>query len=196
MNPHHLILASTSKIRQTVLQNAGLHIACVPPALDEEAVKVKWGPLPPAKLAIRLAEEKALSLTSDTDFVIGADQTLSCDDILFHKPASIPAAHLQLTALRGKTHTLHSALACAHQGKIIWSICEEAHLTMRNFSDEYLELYLAANGLDLLTSVGSYKLEKHGVNLFDKIEGDFFTIMGLPLLPLLAFLREQKLVRS
>jgi septum formation protein len=196
MTASHLILASTSKIRLTVLQNAGLTVICVPPELDEAAAKAQLGQASPMMLATSLAQQKALSLKSPDAWVIGADQTLSCQNTLFHKPETLDEAHQQLQALRGKTHTLHSSLAVARQGKIIWSICEHAHLTMRNFSDDFLQYYMTQNGTDLLTSVGSYKLEKNGVQLFDKIEGDYFTILGFPLLPFLSFLREQKILAT
>jgi septum formation protein len=196
MTASHLILASTSKIRQTVLQNAGLTVICLPPELDEEAAKIKLGPVTPKALAIALAQQKALSLKNPDAWVIGADQTLSCNNTIFHKPETLEEARKQLQALRGKTHALHSSLAVAHGGKIIWSICEDAHLIMRTFSDDFLEQYISQNRADLLTSVGSYKLEKTGVQLFDKIEGDYFTILGFPLLPFLSFLREQKILAT
>jgi septum formation protein len=196
MTASHLILASTSKIRLTVLQNAGLGVICLPPELDEETAKIKLGQVTPKALAVALAEQKALSLKNPEAWVIGADQTLSCNNTIFHKPDTLGKARQQLQELRGKTHTLHSSLAVAHGGKIIWSICEDAHLTMRTFSDDFLERYISENGADLLTSVGSYKLERSGVQLFEKIEGDYFTILGFPLLPFLSFLREQKILAT
>jgi septum formation protein len=189
-----LILASTSKIRQAVLENAGLVISCKQPNLDEHAAKAKLGSISPKSLAQALAEQKSLSLECRDGIIIGADQTLSCNSTIFHKPKSLSAARAQLLELRGKTHSLHSALACAQNGKIIWSICDDARLTMRDFSNDYVDHYIKACGDDILSSVGSYKLEKQGVQLFEKIEGDYFTILGLPLLPLLAFLRDHKIL--
>jgi septum formation protein len=196
MTASQLILASTSKIRLTVLQNAGLTVICLPPELDEEAAKIKLGQISPKALAVGLAQQKALSLKNPEAWVIGADQTLSCNNSIFHKPETLDEARQQLRLLCGKTHTLHSSLAVAHGGEVIWSMCEDAHLTMRTFSDDFLEHYINENGADLLTSVGSYKLEKNGVHLFDKIEGDYFTILGFPLLPFLSFLREQKFLAT
>lgn len=185
----NLTLASTSAIRKNILENAGLKVASVAPKVDEDAAKIKLIDKSPQQLALGLAELKALSLQKPNELIIGADQTLSCNDILFNKPESVAAAREQLHQLRGKAHTLHSALACAENGKITWSICVDATLTMRNFSDACLDHYISECGADIITSVGSYKLEKQGVRLFEKIDGDYFTILGLPLLPLLAFLR-------
>ncbi len=190
MSSPNIILASTSKIRSTILLNAGLSITCQKPALDEECAKAKLVNLSAKNLALALAELKALSTKIPNAIVIGADQTLSCNNIIFHKPESLSAARSQLNELRGQIHTLHSALVCAKNGSIIWSTCEEANLTMREFSDSFLETYLNTFSDDTINSVGSYQLEKQGVQLFEKIEGDYFTILGLPLLPLLAFLRD------
>jgi septum formation protein len=184
-----IILASTSPIRSSILLNAGIMFSCQPPNLDEKTAKLKLTEHSPKNLALHLAELKALSISKPNTLIIGADQTLSCEQVIFNKPKTQSSARSQLIALRGKTHTLHSALACAENGKIIWKICDEAHLTMRSFSDSFLESYIYDCGDDILSSVGSYQLEKQGVQLFEKLEGDYFTILGLPLLPLLTFLR-------
>lgn len=189
MSPPNIILASTSKIRSTILINAGLSIRCQPPNLDEPAAKNKLGEISPKNLAMALAELKALSISNTNALVLGMDQILSCNQTVFNKPRSITEARAQLIALRGKTHTLYSAIACAQNGKIIWSICDDAHLTMRDFSDLFLQCYINACGDDILSAVGCYQVERQGMQLFEKIEGDYFTILGLPLLPLLAFLR-------
>jgi septum formation protein len=189
MQPHNFILASTSKIRSSILNNAGLTFISQTPGLDEETAKSNLGDISAKNLAIELAKLKALSVSAASGIVIGADQTLSYHNTIFHKPESLAAARSQLNELRGQTHTLHSAVACAQNGRIMWSTCEEAHLTMRNFSDLFLETYLNLCGNDIQNAVGGYQLEKQGVQLFDKIEGDYFTILGLPLLPLLTFLR-------
>jgi septum formation protein len=196
MQKSAIILASTSTIRRAILENAGLEISCQTPMLDEAVEKTNLGCQSPKNLALRLAELKALSITSANTLVVGADQTLSCENIVFHKPESQTTAKLQLSELRGKTHILHSAATCALNGQIIWSICEEAHLTMRRFSDPFLDTYINACGDDILSSAGSYQLEKRGVQLFEKIEGDYFTILGLPLLPLLNFLREHGAIQT
>ena len=121
--------------------------------------------------------------------MIGADQILTCDDIQFDKPPDLAAARDQLLALRGHTHTLHTALAVASQNVVIWHHIVVARLTMRPFSDRFLDGYLADAGQSILGSVGAYRLEGPGVQLFSRIDGEFFTILGLPMLPLLAFLR-------
>jgi septum formation protein len=191
-----LILASTSKIRGTILKNAGLDFTPCQPLLDEDRAKALLGSATPKDVATTLAEQKALSLAKSGDLIIGADQTLSCEGVLYNKPNLINQAHQHLLALRGKTHTLHSAVAIAQQGKIIWSICEDAQLTMRKFSDEFAASYIEKSGPTLMHTVGAYQLENRGAQLFDHIKGDYFTILGLPLLPLLAFLRHIKFIES
>jgi septum formation protein len=196
MQTENLILASTSKIRAAILKNAGVSFTVREPTLDESKAKLQLLDVPPAQLAKDLAEQKALSLAPSSNLVIGADQTLSCEGQLYNKPSSLAEAHQHLLSLRGKTHALHSALAVAQQGKIIWSVCEDAHLTMRHFSEEFVEAYIEKSGSVLLHTVGAYQLENHGAQLFEKIDGDYFTILGLPLLPLLAFLRHITFIES
>lgn len=185
-----LILASTSKIRHTILTNAGLECEAVSPTVDESRLKIEIATKPTHNLALELAKRKALSIENPKALIIGADQTLICNGIFYDKPSSIAEATTQLKKLRGQKHILNSAIAVALDGKIIWSTSATAELIMRNFSDEYISTYVAANEPHLLHCVGAYQLEGQGVQLFDEIKGDYFTILGLPLLPLLAFLRQ------
>lgn len=196
MQTQNLILASSSKIRKSILQNAGLKFKTRQPQFDETSAHQSLRAIPARAIAIFLAEQKALSLAAHRHLIMGADQTLSYQGNLYKKPNSIDQAHRQLLALRGGTHTLHSALAIAQDGRVIWTVCQEAQVTMRNFSDDFARTYIAACGTKLLNTVGSYQLESLGAQLFEKIEGDYFTILGLPLLPCLAFLRDIKFIAS
>ncbi len=195
-----ILLASASKIRAELLQNAGVDFEIIPADVDEDAMKrVLSSQSPQARggdLAEILAEAKALDISHKNPghLVIGADQTLQCGDTLFDKARDVKDARKKLLALRGNTHTLHSAIACARQGAVIWRYTDAAHLTMRNFSPEFLGKYLALPGNQALGSVGAYQLEAQGVQLFEKITGDYFTILGLPLLPLLEFLRTEEIL--
>lgn len=188
-----LILASTSPIRQTLLKHAGVAFTVLAPRTDEAELKRTLAPSPPGDIALALAEAKALSISAENapELVIGADQVLAFKDAIFDKPRDAAEARAQLAALRGQIHELHSALACARGGKIIWRHAETARLAMRPFSDAFLEFYLTRMGGEATRSVGAYKLEGEGIQLFEKIEGDYYTILGLPLLPLLAFLRAE-----
>jgi septum formation protein len=191
-----LILASTSKIRKTILENAGLQFSVSAPHVDEAKLKANHLLGTALNLALVLAESKALSIQHPQDMIIGADQTLTSNGKTYDKPKSMAEARLQLETLRGQSHTLHAALAIAKQGKIIWRTCETASLTMRNFSDELLTSYLNKTASEIIHCVGCYQLEGEGAQLFDKIEGDYFTILGLPLLPLLAYLRQENYLTS
>lgn len=197
-----LILASTSKSRQAILRDAGLTFDIVDAGVDEDAVKqallCKDDSLDIADIATILAQTKALTVSEKNsgNWIIGADQVLICDDELFNKPASVSRARDQLLRLSGKTHVLETAIACAHNGEVVWTYRDSAHLSMRPFSPKFLGRYLAAVGEDVLTTVGGYKLESLGIQLFEKIEGDYFTILGLPLLPLLDFLRQSELIET
>jgi nucleoside triphosphate pyrophosphatase len=190
-----LILASTSKIRAQLLQSAGLEIEIIPAGVDEEEMKRVLSSQSlqtrGSDLAEMLAQAKALDISRKNPgrLVIGADQTLQCGDVLFDKARDMEDARQKLLALRGNTHALYSAVACARDGNIIWRYSDVAHLTMREFSAGFLGNYLALLGEEALESVGSYKLEAQGSQLFEKISGDYFTILGLPLLALLSFLR-------
>ena len=145
----------------------------------------------PAAVAVRLAGLKAVQISArhPDDLVIGADQILALERSIFGKPADLAAARAQLTALRGQTHTLPTAVVLARGGKVIWKHVATAEMTMRNFDDAFLESYLAAVGMTVTETCGGYQLEGLGVQLFDRIDGDYFTVIGLPLLPLLAELR-------
>ena len=191
-----LVLASQSRARQMLLGNAGLAFEAVPADVDERAIQEKSGLLKPGEIAALLAQEKARFVSSKMAdrYVVGADQTLALGQRLFSKPAGRAQAADQLRALAGNTHELHSALAVARDGKIVLSEVSIARMTMRQLSGDEIRTYLDTAGEAVTTSVGAYQLEGLGVHLFDRIEGDHFTILGLPLLPLLAFLRGQGLL--
>ncbi|MGQ0686287.1 Maf family protein [Bradyrhizobium sp.] len=193
---HPLVLASQSRARQMLLGNAGLAFQAVPADVDERAIQQKSGLLKPGEIAALLAQEKALSIsaTMPDRHVIGADQTLALGQCMFSKPEGRAEAAEQLRALAGNTHELHSAVAVARDGKILFSGVEVARMTMRLLTAEEIDGYLDSAGEAVTASVGAYQLEGLGVHLFERIEGDHFTILGLPLLPLLAFLRGQGLV--
>jgi septum formation protein len=189
-----LVLASTSPARRALLEGAGLAFTRVRPTLDEEAAKAALlakGAMP-AKVAEMLAALKAVDVSErEPGLVIGGDQTLDLDGELIGKAHSVEEARARLYQLRGRTHRLHSAVALAERGRIVWQARETAALSMRVFSEPFLDGYLARNGQQVLGSVGCYQLEGEGVQLFDRIDGDYFTILGLPLLPLLDQLRER-----
>jgi septum formation protein len=193
---HPLILASQSRARQMLLANAGLAFEAVPADIDERAIQQKSGLLGPGEIAALLAQEKALFVSAEMPdrYVVGADQTLALGQRLFSKPAGRAQAAEQLRALAGNTHELHSAVSVARGGKLLFSEVSIARMTMRQLSGEEIRTYLGAAGEAVTTSVGAYQLEGLGVHLFERIEGDHFTILGLPLLPLLAFLRGQGLL--
>lgn len=186
-----LILASTSAARKALLSGAGLDFESSPAPIDERAEEATALGKGPAAVAQHLAEAKALAVSQARPgaVVIGADQTLSLDGEIFHKPADHDAARAALSRLRGKTHRLSSAVAIARDGRVIWSHIAEADLTMRDFPDAERDAILAEEGEAALGSVGAYRLEGPSVRLFERIDGDYFTILGLPLLPLLAALR-------
>ena len=189
-----LILASASVTRQHVLRAAGLDFTAIPSDTDEDTVKhtARAQGATAGETALQLAELKARSIAArhPNALVLGADQILLCEDTWFDKPSNLAAARDQLRALRGKTHTLETALVCVQGTTRIWHHLTRPRLAMRNFTDEFLENYLAAECPDILGSVGAYRLEGPGAQLFSNIEGDFFSILGLPLLPLLDYLRQ------
>lgn len=191
-----LILASQSRARHALLANAGISFEVVPADIDERAVQQASRLSAPSDIANLLAREKALWVSSRQPgkFVIGADQTLALGLKLFNKPAGRAEAAEQLRALAGRGHELHSAVAVAHDGKIIFETVAVARMTMRQLSGAEIRAYLDDVGEAVTTSVGAYQLEGLGVHLFERIEGDHFTILGLPLLPLLAFLRSERLL--
>ncbi len=191
-----LILASQSRARQMLLQNAGFDFEPVPADIDERKVQKASGLSVPDEIASLLAREKARSVSSQKPgrYVIGADQTLALGERLFSKPGGRDQAAEQLRALAGKTHELHSAVAVARDGKILFADISVARMTMRRLGAAEIDAYLDQAGAAVTTSVGAYQLEGLGVHLFERIEGDHFTILGLPLLPLLAFLRSERLL--
>jgi septum formation protein len=190
-----IILASASHSRRRLLEAAGVTFRAVPAGVDETAIKRNHARLAIGfdALAAQLARQKALVVAGQYpgQLVIGADQVLVFNDQAFDKPISIESARQQLLALRGKTHCLETAVACARDQDILWSHIATARLSMRDFSPEYLTSYLATEGISVTETVGGYKIEGHGIQLFSDIDGDYFTILGLPLLPLLEFLRAQ-----
>jgi septum formation protein len=193
MSTQRIVLASASTTRKRMLESAGLAVAIDPARVDEDEVKLalKAEGVPVERAAEALAELKALRISSKHPgaLVIGADQMLECNGAWFDKSPDRAAARAQLQTLRGKMHRLISCAVVALNGERIWHTTEAARLTMRNFSDAFLDAYLDEVGEAVFTSVGGYQLEGRGVQLFHRVEGDFFTILGLPLLPLLDFLR-------
>jgi septum formation protein len=192
-----LILASQSPARQALLAKAGIAFEAVPAEIDERAIELASGLSSPSGIAALLAREKALSvsLRHPGQFVVGADQTLALGEWLFSKPAGRAQAALQLRALAGQSHELHSATAVARNGEILFEDVSIARMTMRPLDGVAIRAYLDAAGEAVTTSVGAYQLEGLGVHLFERIEGDHFTILGLPLLPLLKFLRSEGLLQ-
>ena len=186
-----VILASSSPSRRKILNSSGINFSAKAPDVDEDSLKKKFKGTP-KKLALMLAEKKALSLSSkhSSALIVGADQVLSFRGSAFNKPKSLKEAKKNLKLFRGKTHKLESATAIAHNGKIVWRHEESPKLTMRNFSNAFLEHYINSAGDKTLLSSGGYSIEKQGSQLFSKIEGDFFSIIGLPLIPLLQKLRK------
>lgn len=196
-----LILASGSATRARLLREAGLGFEIMRPAVDEDAVKesCRAEGASVADTAVMLAALKAASVARRLGpgvFVLGSDQMLACDGTWFDKPADLPAARKQLRALRGRAHALISAVVLMKDGERIWHHVDRAELVMREFSDEFLDDYLARAGADVLASVGAYRLEGLGAQLFARVRGDYFTILGLPLLPVLAILREHGILAS
>jgi len=191
-----LILASQSRARQMLLANAGIPFEAIPADIDERAVQKDSGLSAPGEIAKLLAQEKALWVSQQKPgrTVVGADQTLALGSRLFSKPNGRAAAADQLRLLAGNSHELNSAVAMAHDGKIVFEDVSIARMTMREMTEDELAAYLDAAGDAVTTSVGAYQLEGLGIHLFERIEGDHFTILGLPLLQLLAFLRSEQLL--
>ena len=191
----HLILASGSSARRAMLSNAGLTFDVIPADIDEDAIKtavLAADPhAAPSDIAVRLAAEKARAVSRQHPGlpVIGADQVLVFEDMLYAKAGSLLEARAVLKKLRGRTHILISAAALARDAEVLWQGSDSARLTMREFSDAFLAQYLDFAGAGILACVGCYELEGKGIQLFEKIDGDYFTILGLPLLPLMAALR-------
>mgnify|MGYP001544732608 CR=1 FL=1 len=193
-----LVLASNSGARQSVLKDAGVPFEAVGSGVDEALAKVALDArhATPRQVAEALAEEKALAVSARRpDLVVGADQTLEFQGKLYDKVETVEHARARLKMLRGKPHMLHSAVVVAQGGAVVWRETQSATLRMRDFSDRFLEAYLAAEGAAALGSVGCYRLEGLGVQLFSKIDGDYFTILGLPLTGLLDLLRTRGVLR-
>ena len=191
-----LILATQSRARQMLLANAGLDFEAVPADIDERGIQQSSGLTSPGDIAALLAREKARAVSGQRpgQFVVGADQTLALGTRLFSKPTGKVQAAEQLRALAGNRHQLHSAVAVAHNGNILFEAMSVADMTMRPLTGAEIEAYLNAAGEAVTSSVGAYQLEGFGVHLFERVEGDHFTILGLPLLQLLAFLRSEQLL--
>ncbi len=190
-----IILASASEARRTVLEQAGVVLSCRAAVLDESEVKREAAAAGrgAAEVAGILAERKArrVAAVHPGVLVIGADQMLECEGRWFDKPESVGEAREHLLALRGRCHVLSSAAVALRDRQVLWRRTEQARLTMRWFSDAFLGDYLAAAGPEVCRSVGGYRIEGSGLQLFARVDGDHFVILGLPMLPLLEFLREQ-----
>lgn len=195
-----VILASGSTTRQRLLRAAGVTFSVEVAAVDEAGLieSLTAEKTPPRNVADFLAELKAAKVSARYPhaFVIGADQVLSVGAELFRKPGTMAGAREQLRRLRGKTHVLSSAVSVAREGSVVWRVVQEARLTMRDFSDDFLDAYLADTGEEILGSVGAYHVEGRGIQLFSRIDGDTFTILGLPLVPLLDFLRTHGMLKA
>lgn len=195
-----VVLASASKARRALLENAGISVTVDPATVDEDEIKrsMKANGASALQTAERLAETKALRVSARHRgaLVFGADQMLECGGVWFDKPADRDHAAAHLTALAGRTHHLISAVVCVRDGERLWHHVEIASLTMRPLSKAFIARYLDAVGANVLSSVGAYQLEGLGAHLFARIDGDYFTVLGLPMLPVLAFLREHGVIES
>ena len=185
------VLGSGSVGRRMILENAGLNFEIRRPQVDEDALKT-WFEGEVEDLALALARAKAEDVSRDAELpVLGADQILVCEGRVFSKPADMDEARRNLMFLRGRTHRLISALAVAEAGRTVWTCVDEARMTMRRFSDAFLDHYVEMTGERILGSVGCYQIEGPGIQLFETVEGDWFTIIGLPILPFLDWLRNR-----
>jgi septum formation protein len=195
-----IVLASASRARAALLQGAGVPILIDAAAIDEAEVKasLRAAKAEPSVVAETLAELKAqrIARRHAGSLVIGADQVLECEDVLFDKPIDLAAARDQLLTLRGRRHRLISAVVLVRDGQRLWHHVDRADLRMRDFSESFLDRYLGSAGDAALSSVGGYQLEGVGAQLFAGVDGDYFTILGLPLLPLLDILREHGVLPS
>ncbi|SCX35767.1 Maf-like protein [Agrobacterium rosae] len=193
-----LILASSSASRQMLMRNAGLSFSVQPADIDERAVdaRLEQEGATPERIAVELAKAKALAVSelNPDAIVLGCDQTMSLADRIYHKPKDMTEAHTNLMSLSGKTHRLNCGAALARNGEIIWDVVTVADMTVRELDAAFVDRHLERVGTKVLSSVGAYQLEGEGIQLFTAIEGDYFTILGLPLLPLLTKLREVGLI--
>lgn len=191
----NLILASQSQARQSLLAGAGLSFTCQPAHIDEDSVKqtLKQQGKTASDLALKLAQDKALKISTQNpdSLIIGGDQTLDCNGTWLDKPTSRAEAKNHLTLMRNTTHSLYSAVCLAQGGDIVWQTVSPVHLTTWDYPDTFMENYLNTMGDGVMDTVGGYKLEHHGATLFSQIQGDYFTVLGLPLLPLLNELRNR-----
>jgi septum formation protein len=196
LSPQPLVLASKSAVRRALLEAADVPVEVAAADIDERAVEARSPAADPGEVAALLAREKATVVAARMPgrLVLGADQTLALDTRRFSKPVDARAAREQLLMLRGRTHELHSGVAVARDGAVLYQHAAVARLVMRDFSDAFLDRYIAEAGMSVTTSVGGYQLERTGIHLFERIDGDHFTILGLPLLPLLDFFRRHGLV--
>lgn len=195
-----LILASTSAIRHHLLTSAGVSVVVQPARIDEESIRqsLEAEAAKPRDMADTLAELKARKIAErfPEDLVIGCDQILDLKGKVFSKPSSVAEAGEQLRLLRGKVHSLWSAVVIYEAARPVWRVVAETKLTMRSFSDAYLDAYLARNWPSVRDSVGAYKLEEEGSRLFSAVDGDYFTVLGLPLLPVLGYLGQRGLIQT
>jgi len=196
--PQPLVLASKSEARRQILAASGLPVEVRPAGIDERAIEAQAGALAADQAARLLAQAKAAAVAKAMPgrLVLAADQTLSLGTRRFSKPADRAAAREQLRALCGQSHNLHSAIAVMRDGELLFEHLDLATLTMRNFSERFIESYLDTAGAAATASVGGYQIEGAGIHLFQRIAGDYFTILGLPLLPLLDFLRRNGFIAS
>lgn len=198
LNSPNLILASASKVRGNMLRNAGVTFDVEVSKVDEDVLKEKLRgkSVEDIALALAIAKAQAVSSVNPGALIIGADQILECEGQLFDKPLGRAGAAQHLQTMRGKLHRLITAATVVQGGEILWQVTDDVHLTMRDLSDEFIESYLDQAGEDVTASVGAYRLEDIGAQLFNRVEGDFFTVLGLPLLPLLEFLRRQGILET
>lgn len=195
MAHNKIILASASRARKDMLINAGLKFQSIPADIDETKIieSLRGQKAKPEVMAVELAQQKAkeISAKHPDAIIIGSDQILECEGQIFEKAKDEAAAKQKLKTLRGKTHRLISAVCIAHENKILWQTHDEAKLTMHDFDDAFLEEYAGAAKDDITRCVGGYAIEKSGAWLFSAIKGDYFTILGMPLLPLLDVLKDE-----
>ncbi|MDC1246374.1 Maf family nucleotide pyrophosphatase [Amylibacter sp.] len=195
-----IILASGSKIRSKLLLQAEVNFQSIAAKIDEDTIKesLRNEGAKPKDISDALAEYKAIRVANNfpTDIIIGCDQILVCNNEIISKARTLNEAKETLKLLRGKSHQLLSSAVIYDNNKPVWRTTSRAQLFMRDFTDEYLEYYIKTSGTDILSSVGCYLLENNGVNLFNRIQGDYFTVLGFPLLEVLDFLRKRELIKT